>query len=56
MICPNCGQDSLSHNNDFTYDDMGYIGEGTVSCFECLNCGALVEVCVPDEPDINNRK
>lgn len=49
MICPNCKNDSLSHDGDFTYEDLGYIGEGTVSFFECLVCGAQVEVCVPAE-------
>ena len=49
MICPNCKNDSLSHDGDFAYEDLGYIGEGTVSFFECLVCGAQVEVCVPDE-------
>lgn len=56
MICPNCGNDSLSHDGDFTYDDVGYVGEGTVTFYWCLICGAHVEVCVPEESSDSNEK
>ena len=53
MNCPTCGCE-MSHDNDFTYDDLGYLGEGTVSFYECLNCGTMVEVDIPE--DTINRK
>lgn len=51
MICPNCGKDSLGHQSDFTYEECGYIGSGIVSFYECNNCRASVEVCVPDDAE-----
>ena len=55
MICPTCGKE-LSHDNDFSYEDLGYIGEGTVSFFECLVCGTSVEVCVPEKQEGRSDK
>lgn len=55
MICPTCNC-QMSHDNDFTYDDLGYIGEGTVSFYECLNCGTMIEVDVPEETNINRKE
>lgn len=46
MICPVC-KAKMSYDNDFTFDGLGYIGEGIVSFYECLNCGTLVEVDIP---------
>ena len=49
MKCPTCGTDRLGLSSNFTYDECGYIGEGTVCFYECDNCGTIVEVCVPDK-------
>ena len=47
MKCPRC--DSVMRwNNDFSYDECGYNGEGLVSFYSC-QCGVDVEVCIPDE-------
>lgn len=56
MICPNCNSNYVSHDNDFTYEDCGYEGEGIVFFYTCLNCGALIEVCVPENSDNKRRK
>ena len=41
--CANCGSRQVSWQSDFGFEDMGYEGEGIVTFYECLNCGAQIE-------------
>ena len=47
--CFNCGEDSVIWDNDYDFEDMGYEGKGIVHCYHCFNCGAEIEVRVPEE-------
>lgn len=41
--CFHCGQKAVSWMSDFTFEEMGYEGEGVVHCCTCGNCGAEIE-------------
>lgn len=59
MKCPHCLTDRLGYSNSFTYEECCYEGSGTVEFHECDNCGATVEVCIPDNNpygDKNKKK
>lgn len=49
--CFHCGHDTVIWDNDFTYADMGLMGEGFVHVLHCANCGAEIHVLIPDEED-----
>ena len=38
-------------DGDFSFEDMGYDGEGVVNCCHCTNCGAEIEYRVSFEED-----
>ena len=48
--CFHCGG-LLVWNNDFSFEDMGYEGEGIVHILSCPDCGSEVEYRVPQERD-----
>lgn len=56
--CPNCrSRKHLSWESNFTFEECGYEGTGIVTFIECLNCGAKIEICVPDEnPYADDKK
>jgi transcription elongation factor Elf1 len=56
--CFHCGQRSVIWQNDFTFADFGYEGEGIVHVCHCSNCGANIEYYVPlsDDNDANDNK
>ena len=41
--CFHCGNQSVIWDNDFSFEDFGYEGEGIVHCCHCTNCGAEIE-------------
>lgn len=41
-VCFHCGG-RLVWQNDFSYEDYGYEGEGIVQVLNCMDCGADVE-------------
>ena len=41
--CFNCLTRSVIWDADFTFDDMGYDGDGVVHICHCSNCGAEIE-------------
>jgi len=51
--CFHCGKKSVIWDGDFTFDEMGYEGEGVVNCCHCTNCGAEIEykVRIPKEDE-----
>lgn len=41
--CFHCLKNSLIWQNDYSYEDFDYVGEGIVHILICSNCGAEVE-------------
>ena len=51
--CFHCGKRAVIWDNDFSFEDMGYDGDGIVHVCHCTHCGAEVEyrVSLEDEMD-----
>lgn len=47
--CFHCGQKSVGWENDFTFEDFGYEGEGLIHVCYCSNCGAEIYYMIKDE-------
>ena len=45
--CFHCGCQTVIWDNDFSYKDCGYEGEGIVQFLHCTNCGAEIEYRIP---------
>ena len=45
--CFHCLNNSVIWSSDFTFEDMGYEGEGIVHICYCTHCGAEIEYRVP---------
>lgn len=41
--CFHCCTKSVIWDNDFSFEDFGYEGEGIVHVCHCTNCGAEIE-------------
>ena len=41
--CFHCGQMTVVWDNDYSFDDFGYDGDGIVHMCHCTNCGAKIE-------------
>lgn len=41
--CFHCCCKTVIWDNDFSFEDMGYEGEGLVHICHCTNCGAEIE-------------
>lgn len=41
--CFHCCTKGVIWDNDFSFEDFGYEGEGIVHCCHCANCGAEIE-------------
>ena len=56
LECPKCGTDKhMRWQSDFTVEDLGRDGNGTVHFYECLKCGTTIEICIPDDDEENNE-
>lgn len=40
--CFHCGARAVIWDNDLSFEDYGYDGEGIVQVCHCTNCGALI--------------
>ena len=49
--CFHCGERAVIWDSDFSFDDMGYEGDGIVHICHCTNCGAEIEYMIPFEED-----
>ncbi len=49
--CFHCLSNSVVWDNDFTFEDFGYEGEGLVHICHCANCGAEIEYDIPLSDD-----
>ena len=47
--CFHCLNKTVIWDSDFTFDDMGYEGEGIVHICHCASCGAEIEYRIPFE-------
>ena len=55
--CFACGARAVIWDNDFSFEDCGYEGEGIIHFLHCTNCGAEIEYRVPiTEGDIEELK
>ena len=45
--CFHCGCKAVVWQNDFSYEDMGYEGDGIVHVCQCSHCGAEIEYRIP---------
>ena len=45
--CFHCCTKSVSWDSDFSFEDMGYEGDGIVHIRHCNNCGAEIEYRIP---------
>ena len=45
--CFNCLQRSVIWDADFSFEDMGYEGDGIVHICHCTHCGAEIEYRIP---------
>ena len=41
--CFHCGEKAVIWDNDFSFEDYGYEGDGIIHCCHCTNCGAEIE-------------
>lgn len=41
--CFHCGMRSVIWDSDFSFEDMGYEGDGIVHICHCTNCNAEIE-------------
>lgn len=44
--CFHCLKRAVIWDNDFSFDDMGYDGDGIVHCCHCTHCGARIEYAI----------
>ena len=56
-VCFHCMKPTVIWQNDFSFEDMGYEGDGIVNVCKCANCGADIEYAVrfDDEEDDGNE-
>ena len=45
--CFHCGTEFVVWDSDFSFEDMGYEGDGIVHILHCAKCGAEIEYKVP---------
>ena len=51
--CFHCGARAVGWESDFTFEDLGYDGDGLIQFCTCHNCGAEIEYAIrtDDEED-----
>lgn len=54
--CFHCLQKAVIWDNDFTFEDMGYEGEGLVHMCHCTNCGAQIEYAISQEDEDESKE
>ena len=45
--CFHCGMIAVIWDNDFSFEDMGYEGDGIVHICHCGHCGAEIQYKIP---------
>lgn len=54
--CYHCGSKRVAWMNDFMFEDVGCDGDGIVSFFQCLDCGAEIEVYVSYDNEESDKE
>lgn len=54
--CFHCGKRTVVWDNDFSFEDCGYEGEGIVHMCHCGYCGAEIEYRVPLEDTVEEEE
>ena len=54
--CFHCGCKTVVWDNDSSFEDCGYEGDGIVQFFHCENCGAMIEYCIPLSDENPNKE
>ena len=54
--CFHCLNNSVIWSGDFTFEDMGYEGDGIVHICYCTHCGAEIEYRVPIDVEENKEE
>lgn len=49
--CFHCLTKSVIWDSDFSFEEMGYEGEGIVHICHCAHCGAEIEYRIPFDTD-----
>lgn len=49
--CFHCLQYTVGWDADFSFEDMGYEGEGLVHICHCHNCGAEIEYRIAEDTE-----
>lgn len=49
--CFHCGHRAVVWDNDFSFEDFGYDGDGIVHVCHCTHCGADIEYRISLEED-----
>ena len=49
--CFHCGARAVIWDNDFSFEDYGYEGDGIVHECHCTNCGASITYYIPIDTD-----
>ena len=49
--CFHCGMRAVIWQSDFTFEEMGYEGEGIVHICHCEHCGADVEYKIAEKQE-----
>ncbi len=49
--CLHCGENALIWDNDESFEDCGYIGEGLIHFYHCDKCGAVIKCFVSEQED-----
>ena len=49
--CFHCLQHTVVWDNDFSFEDCGYEGDGIVHILHCVYCGAEIEYRIPFEEE-----
>ena len=52
--CFHCGVRAVVWQNDFSFEDYGYDGDGIVHVCHCAHCGAEIEYRISLEEDETN--
>lgn len=53
--CFHCLSRSVLWDNDFTFEDYGYEGNGLVQECHCVNCGAMITYFIPFDEGKENH-
>lgn len=49
--CFHCGKIAVIWQSDFSFEDMGYEGNGIIHICHCTNCGAEIEYRIEEKED-----